>query len=335
MKSSLSIHDRLLGMAGVLSMLFVSGCYEGGYLYQQIDRPSKKSDVTHKLKQLQGNTLVDILWVIDNSGSMDPHQQNVARNTQIFMNQFVQGGNPLNWKMGLISTDKADNPYVGFKPGPELTPQTPDATLMFQRAVGRLGTMGSSVEEGFEPMLQVLQQHPDFLRPRATLAVIFVTDAQEQGRDAVSNVLADLAKMKPLTDVVSYGIFWTDDLGCGNNSGEDDWSLKGSRYGEFIDKTHGKSYALCTSNFGANLADLGKDLVSRVVSPKLFLNTVPRSSTLRVYYKGNLVKSGLPGSGGNWYYDKNLNAIVFYDLSFAPGEDESVRVVYDEDNGQD
>lgn len=317
-----------------VAVVSLSGCYEGGYLYQQIERPSRKSDVTHKLKQLQGNNLVDVLWVIDNSGSMMPHQQNVSRNTQIFMNQFVQGGNPLNWKMGLLSTDTSDSPYVGFSPGPDLTSQTPDSTLVFQRAVARLGTNGSATEEGFEPVLQALQQHPDFLRPRATLAVIFVTDAQEQGRETVTRVLTDLAKIKPLADIVSYGIFWTNDLGCGDNSGEGDWTLKGSRYGEFIDRTRGKSYALCTSSFGANLADMGKDLVSRVVSPKLFLDTVPRSSTLRVYYKGALVPAGLPGTSGRWYYDQGLNAIVFHDLSFAPGEDESVRVVYDEDNGQ-
>ncbi len=328
---------RIAGIvAGMLAGgALLSGCYEEGYLFEQVQKPSKKSDVSHKLKQLQGNSLVDILWVIDNSGSMMPHQQNVIRNTQVFMNQFVQGGNLLNWKMGLISTDRSEQPYVGFRPGPDLTSQTPDATLVFQRAVGRLGTSGSATEEGFEPMLNTLQTHPDFMRPRATLAVIFVTDAQEQGNQSVAGVLAELGKMKPLAEVVSYGIFWTGDQGCGSNSGEDDWNLRGSRYGEFIDKTKGKSYALCTNNFGANLADLGKDLVSRITSPKLYLDSVPRSSTLKVYYKGRLIPGGLPGSGGFWYFDTKLNAIIFHDLSFAPGDDESVRVVYDEDNGQD
>lgn len=333
MKASLK---NLVCVSSVLatSALF-SGCQDEGYLFKQVERPSKKSDVSHKLKQLQGNTMVDILWVIDNSGSMMSHQQNVIRNTQIFMNQFVQGGNPLNWKMGLVSTDRSDDPYVGFKPGPDLTPQTPDATLVFQRAVGKLGTDGSATEEGFEPMLQALQQRPDFLRPRANFAVIFVTDAEEQGRETVAQVLNELARMKPLQEVVSYGIFWTDDLNCGNNSGESDWTLKGSRYGDFIDRTKGKSYPLCTNNFGANLADMGKDLVSRITSPKLFLDTVPRSSTLKVLYKDKPVPGGLPGTGGFWYFDQKLNAIVFHDMSFAPGEDESVRVVYDEDNGQD
>jgi hypothetical protein len=54
-----------------------------------------------------------------------------------------------------------------------------------------------------------------------------------------------------------------------------------------------------------------------------------------VLYKDKPVPGGLPGSGGFWYFDQKLNAIVFHDMSFAPGEDESVRVVYDEDNGQD
>ena len=322
----------MVGLALAGSIL--SGCNEEGVLFQQVPLPAKHSDVMHKLKQLQGNSLVDILWVIDNSGSMQQHQQNVINNTQIFMNQFSQGANLLNWKMGLISTDKSDNPYVGF--GPDLTSQTPNAIRLFQNAVARLGTNGASIEEGFEPMLQVLQAHPDFVRPHSTLAVIFVTDAQEQGRDAVQNVLRDLGKIKPVNEVVSYGIFWTQDLGCSwNTGGEDDWNVKGSRYGEFIRQTNGKTYPLCSSNFGSNLADLGKDLVSRVTSPKLFLDTVPRSSTLKVYYKNKLLKGGVPGTGGYWYYDQKLNAIVFHDLSFAPGDDESVRVVYDEDNGQD
>ncbi|MFN7685106.1 MAG: hypothetical protein ACK5QT_06805 [Oligoflexia bacterium] len=317
-----------------LGVLAVSGCGSNeGYLFRRVEAPSKKSDVSHKLKQLQGNTLVDILWVIDNSGSMGTHQQNVIRNTQIFMDQFVQGGNPLNWKMGLVSTDTDDAPYVGFDASSQLNSQTPDAALVFQGAVGRLGDTGSYVEEGFAPVLQALRDYPGFLRPRANLAIIFVTDAKEQGRLPLKSVLSELAQLKPLSEVVSYGIFWTTDLGCGPNS-EDDWILQGSRYGDFIAETKGKAYPLCTNNFGSNLADLGKDLVSRITSPKLFLETVPRTSTLQVLYKDKPVPSGLPGSGGYWYFDQGLNAIVFHDMSFAPGEDESVRVVYDEDNGQ-
>lgn len=81
------------------------------------------------------------------------------------------------------------------------------------------------------------------------------------------------------------------------------------------------------------MADLGKDLVSRVSSPRIFLDYRPRPSTIRVLYRGREVQPGLPGSGGHWFYDQDLNAIVFHDLAFAPGDDESVEIRYDEDNG--
>ena len=152
---------------------------------------------------------------------------------------------------------------------------------------------------------------------------------------SVQGVLSDLNTMKTLSSVVSYGIFWTNDLGCAQNPGEEEWGLSGSRYGEFIQSTRGKAYPLCSSNFGANLADLGKDLVSRITAPKLFLETRPRVSTLRVVYHGSDVPAGVPGSGGHWYFDQGLNAIIFHDLSFAPGDDEEVQVIYDEDTGID
>lgn len=318
-----------------LASLALSGCNEQDYLYYQKPVPAKRSDVTHKLKQLQGNSVVDILWVIDNSGSMYQHQQNVISNTALFLSQFVRAGNVLDWKMGLISTDVADRPYVGFTPGQEVTSKTPGNVRLFQDAVNSLGTDGTFIEEGFAPMMKALRNSPDFVRSNSTLAVVFVTDAKEQGTDAVQNVLADLARFKPTRDTVSYGIFWTGDLGCARNPGEEDWRLQGSRYGEFIQATSGKAYPLCSADFGANLADMGKDLVSRITSPKLFLDSRPRVSTLRVLSHGKQVAAGLPETGGHWYYDQNLNAIVFHDLSFAPGDDEDVQVIYDEDTGID
>src|SRR5687768_4795521 len=46
---------------------------------------------------------VDILWVIDNSGSMGDKQIAVSMNASTFMSNFVTKTN-LVWKMGLLST---------------------------------------------------------------------------------------------------------------------------------------------------------------------------------------------------------------------------------------
>ncbi|MBU6376246.1 MAG: hypothetical protein KGQ59_09645, partial [Bdellovibrionales bacterium] len=153
-----ALHCGQFALVGFAALLM--SCNDGGYLYYSKPVPSKRVEVPHKLKQLQGNSVVDIIWVIDNSGSMGAHQQNVISNTALFMSQFVRSGNVLDWKMGLLSTDKGDNPYVGFLPGQELTSTTPNNVSVFQSAVRRLGTEGSYEEEGFEPLLQALRRNP-------------------------------------------------------------------------------------------------------------------------------------------------------------------------------
>lgn len=327
----------LLGIAAAVSCTSLmaaslTGCRDEGYLFYSNQKPSKSFDHAHKLKQLQGNSVVDIVWVIDNSASMMDAQRNVMVNTQIFMDEFTKKGN-LQWKMGLISTDKSEAPYIGFGSGRELNHQTPNGVQLFQSAVSQLGLNGTYLEEGFDPLLGAFRRYPDFVRSNSVLAVIFVTDAQEQGEEAVTDVLASLGQIKQLRDVVSYGIFNATDLNCDNNGGEEEWRVFGSRYGEFIQSTSGKAYPLCAPDFGMQLSDLGKDLVSRVSSPKLFLDARPLLSTLKVFHGGVEVPGGPRSSGGYWYYNVQMNAIVFHDLSFAPGDDEEVQVVFDEDTG--
>ena len=64
----------------------------------------------HLLRESGG---VDILWVIDNSGSMSSYQNDVIRHTDKFMNEFTSAGR-IDWRMGLISSDESEEPYLGF-----------------------------------------------------------------------------------------------------------------------------------------------------------------------------------------------------------------------------
>ena len=43
--------------------------------------------------------VLDILWVIDNSGSMSSHQSNLSTNISYFMNNFIQLGVDYNWPL--------------------------------------------------------------------------------------------------------------------------------------------------------------------------------------------------------------------------------------------
>lgn len=311
----------------VCAMATALGCSrDAGLLYHLKDIPPKNYDAVHKLKELQGETKVDILWVIDNSGSMGSYQQALVQNADLFINDFVSKGG-LEWKMGIISSALSEQPYIGFTPADQLNYQTPNGVQKFKDAVRRLGTFGDAIEQFFTPIRKHLDNFPDFVRKPASLTVIFLTDAPDQSRLPAKTLINYLAGIKgDIKKVISYGVFAANDLGC--QFTDEFWNYAGSGYEEIINATHGKFYKLCDTDFGKNLADLGKDLVSRIKRPFIQLPDRPVVSTLRVIYQGKDLQGGPVDQGGLWIYDFDLNRVVFHTLDFAPGDNEEVSVQY-------
>src|SRR5690349_494813 len=63
-------------------------------------------------KVVQDNTQVfdpkvDILFVVDNSGSMGTHQQNLSANVSKFTQAFIKGS-ILDYNIGIVTTDMDD-----------------------------------------------------------------------------------------------------------------------------------------------------------------------------------------------------------------------------------
>ncbi len=314
---------RLLG--GGLVMLAASGCGRENYLYLQ-DEPvhvNRKFPV----KEVQGSSKIDIVWVIDNSGSMGNYQAQVIQNANAFMQDFIK--QKLDWKMGVISTDDTDAPYAGFSRSPALDSGVPDAVNVFSNAVGRLGTSGSAIEETFNPLLQHLEADPSFMRAGTPLAVIMVTDAMEQSRIAPTVFMNRLNSITQGRNIFAYGVYASRDLGC--RSDEGDWNYQGSPYEAFIKAAYvGQTYPLCT-NFGTSLVNIARDIVTRVAHTAIYLTARPDTSTLKVLYQGQELPAGPIEAGGVWVYDYRLNAIVFNSLDFAVNDTDSVQVIFDEE----
>ncbi len=284
-----------------------------------------------KLAEMQRQDVLDVLWVIDNSGSMSAHQANVIRNTATFMQEFTQR-TPIRWKMGLISTSDNESPYVGFTAQTPLNYQTADPVGVFQAAVSKLRTNGLSTEKFFEPVLNALDQNPGFLRPDSLLAMIVVTDAPEQSDITSTEFLDRFSAIKPLKETLAYGIVGPLDFGC-SNPAEDSWNYAGSPYESLITTLHGNAYPLCKGDFSPLLSDIAQDIMRRVSSPWFYLQSRPVVSSIHVIYGDREIPSGPRSLGGFWTYDPNQNAVVFSDLSFAPGDDEEVRIDYTPDTG--
>ncbi|MBY0517815.1 MAG: hypothetical protein K2P81_12970 [Bacteriovoracaceae bacterium] len=274
---------------------------------------------------------VDILWVIDNSGSMSDIQQDVIANADKFMQEFLKN-NSLDWKMGLLSTSEDEQPYLGFATLFDRKDKDPVAT--FGAAVSRLGTSGSGTEKDFKPVMDKLNQYKSFLRPSAYLILVFVTDEFEQSDITAQNFMADMvAKKSGRAQMIrAYGAFHAKDFGCSGTY--DQLVYAGSVFEEVINATNGKAYSTCTPDFGIQLASLGNDIVAAISSPVILLSKRPLVSTLKVLYKGAELPAGPQSAGGLWIYDPDANGVRFHNMDFVDFNVKAVEIEFQVDQGQ-
>jgi hypothetical protein len=148
-------------------------------------------------------TKVDILWVVDNSGSMETSQQNVADNFESFIQKFQD--TQFDYQMAVTTTDawlanQVSDPddiytYSRFRDGVDgnfsgvtvIKPDTPDLVQTFVTNISQ-GINGSGSERGFES-LQVALSFADnlnepFPRQDALLAIIHLTDEEDSSAQA-------------------------------------------------------------------------------------------------------------------------------------------------------
>lgn len=153
------------------------------------------------------NSKIDILWVIDNSGSMESSQQAVIDNLNSFMSDFIS--KDLDFKMAVIATDAFRDQYMGtnkcakFRDGllnvncnpvsgvsytgvRVMDRFTPNLMNVF--AVNTLLTdtvrniYSNGDERAFQSMSRALTGEPSnagFVRPDSFLSVIIVSDEDD------------------------------------------------------------------------------------------------------------------------------------------------------------
>jgi hypothetical protein len=278
------------------------------------------------------NTQVDILWVIDNSGSMSTIQQNVISNTSIFLQEFDKKGG-IDWKMGLLSTDQDERPYLGLNSRAGFNSRSPNRVSTFVSAVSSLGINGSYTEKTFTPVMNRLNSKNQFIRKNAMLVIISVTDVREQSQASSPEFIEFLTNLKggDISKAKFYGVYSAKDFGC---RGEDSyWTYSSSKYEQVVVATGGSVFAACAADFGTKLTSMAKEIISYLQNSKIMLKKLPKTETIKIFYKGVPLPGGLQSNGGMWYYDVEDNAIVFYNLDFAPGSQEDIQISFDEDDG--
>ncbi len=260
-----------------------------------------------------GSNETDILFVVDNSGSMSQEQTNLAVNFSSFV-QIVEALD-VEYRLGVTSTDASTCANLAGST-PIVTPSTPDPTGTFATNVD-LGTGGSPTEQGLLCGQTALSNpaNDQFLRDAAGLRVMFVSDENDFSPAGVSDYVQYYQSLKErpedaiLSDI-SGGL-----AGCTGAGGQ---AFTAARYVAASVATGGISASICDSNWVATLSSLA--WLSQSVPDTFELSRSPVEDSIEVRINGAGIYVG-------WTYNSALQAIVF-DGSHVPENGDEIEIEY-------
>lgn len=288
------------------------------------------------LTQQNFNPTIDILFVIDDSGSMGTHQQNLAANIDLFLDGFKRS-RIIDYHIGAISTAEevsGSNGGAG-EGGGRLNGQTrfidkntPNG-LSVLRDNMLMGINGSGYERMFSPTVLALTEpnlsgwNAGFYRKNAHLAIVMITDAEDQSnmddglipRGPGHQLNMDpqrfydfLVRLKEQdkSKVLTYGAIIPEGTPT-DQCFFDDMNMLHTRITQFFQLSRGTALNLCEQNWGEKLAEIGKDLATKV-GKRVILDRRPRLNSIQVFYGTQVIPSD---SLVGWSYDPTDNSITF------------------------
>ena len=253
----------------------------------------------------EGNNWTDILWVVDNSGSMGNDQASLATNFSAFLD--IVDVLDIDYHLGVVTTD--DSSLQGAIP--IMTPSTPDVHAAFAAAV-TVGTTGSGNEKGFQygwgalssPMTDPGGPNDGFLREEAGLRVVFVSDEAEQSSGTVTDYVTNFQSLKVNSDHVVLSCIIQQNYG--------------QRYEQAATMTGGLVEYLTNPNWINTLSQLA--WLSMSWQDTFELSQVPVEETIEVELNHVPVYVG-------WYFDGIYNAVVF-EPDYIPDTGDLITITY-------
>ena len=301
------------------------------------------------------NNKVDLLFVIDNSGSMLTKQENLKNGFGSFANVFVNKG--FDFNIAIVTTDIRSNPtgQEGMFQGlPKVITNTPGFVTAFGNnvVVGAAGDPNAKALDAINLSLSpglLGGANTGFVRPDAHLAVIALSDADDNDSAASpANVVSFLNGLKPdKFDVLSrtYKKNFTvsgvvvqamNDPDCydmdkdgfvdndGDADGVPDVFLyeEGIKFKALAAATNGSIASICKADFSPGLTQISQRIAEAIT--EIPLGTVPNPATIVVTFNGTPV----PGDATDgWTYSSTGNKIVFHGNSI-PQDNTSIGINY-------
>ncbi|MBK9293021.1 MAG: VWA domain-containing protein [Oligoflexia bacterium] len=276
------------------------------------------------------NTQVDLLLVVDNSGSMGSKQAQLASGFVGFIDYLV--ASQFDFRIAITTMDMSSGGAKGnFVGNPKvLSKSTPDLRNAFINNMN-LGTNGSDLSRGFEAMQSSLSDsklngtNSGFFREEALLAIIFMSDEDDNDSSNWQNYADFLDNRKPMFPWGYRG--W-----LVNSIVVKELSNKCLTYNQFASAGYGFmnlsniSEGIIESICEADLVGATANLRARIaeILTQFHLNREPDVATIRVYINGVLIPQD-PVNG--WTYNPVGYTILFHGNS-VPAANANVTVSF-------
>ncbi len=299
----------------ILLSFVISGC--GG---SKTFSNSKQIEVF--AQEVEYNSEVDVLWVIDNSTSMKKHQELLKEQIDHFMDALIDGG--YDFQISVLSTDMTASDQKGKFIG---TPHVLDSSIETVKEQIRerilLGENGDDTEKGLEALNTALSddllhnENSGFLRDNAFLTVIFISNEDDQSKISSSLVIDRLNELKPPFPDGSQS--WTShfigilDLNASCSSNVFGYKDPGYKYMEIVQAGQGINQDICSADFTQALTNMRIRIVKILAQFQLKHN--PNLNYLIVLVDGKPIPQD---SQNGWSYLPETKTIRFNGDSIPP-----------------
>jgi hypothetical protein len=306
---------------------------------EQTDRFIQKSDAK-----------VDVLFVVDNSGSMMEEQQSLGQNFAAFMSAASEAAvdyhigvtttgieaSPGGWSVcpGGAEGGEAGRLVPANRSGPHIiSPSTPNPAAVFaaNTRVGVCHWNEQGLEASYRALSAPLLHNSDdpntglpgdgnagFLREDARLAIIYLSDEEDFSPRSVDFYKTHFLALKG-NDATKLSISAI--VGPSNLASCPTASSSGNKYIALARATGGVVESICTPNWADSLRNLSESTFGPNRTFKLTEKPEPADgSKIVVRVDGVQVTSG-------WRYDAGTNSVIF-DADTAPPAGSVVEITY-------
>ncbi|MFO0750017.1 MAG: choice-of-anchor D domain-containing protein [Myxococcota bacterium] len=316
-----------------------------------VDLAGRGTDVTHKIdhfKQLPPPK-VDVLFVVDDSGSMADDQERLKQQLPSLVDIATQWGQDYHMAVTTTDTKEVRGQFKGL---PRWVDNTVDPSVFAQNLV--VGTAGFYIERGLQGAYLALynrsvvtdiacQNLPNqcpgddgeglpliciggfcsgrnagFLRDDAELVVIIISDEDDSSDQTVGfyvDRLANLKKPNTGVGVMVHAIIITPE-GCPGGFG-----TPGYRYVSAVEAFDGHISDLCSPDFASEFEEVGQRTFG--LKDRFYPTMPPDPATIQVRVKG------VPCATG-WSWNAASRAVIFEEGSSCyPQFDDDVDIEYD------